>query len=107
MRNLKKINKTLTCCWNRQCVSVSIPGSAFLSRYPWQCISKESMSAIGVTKNVIGKWWWNAMKTKATKEEKRLAIERGSYHDELPATTVLVDGGWLKRSHKHTYNAMS
>ena len=30
---------------------------------------------------------------------------RGSYHDGVPAITVIVDGGWCKRSHKHSYNA--
>ncbi len=41
------------------------------------------------------------------KEEKRLAEERGSYHDGVPAIFVVVDGGWSKRSHKHSYNANS
>ena len=43
----------------------------------------------------------------AGKEEKRLAEERGSYHDGVPAITVIVDGGWSKWSHKHSYNAKS
>ncbi len=34
----------------------------------------------------------------AGKEEKRLAEERGSYHDGVPAICVVVDGGWSKRS---------
>ena len=41
----------------------------------------------------------------AGKEEKRLAEERGDYHQGVPAITVIVDGGWSKRSHKHSYNA--
>ena len=40
----------------------------------------------------------------AAEEEK---IERGSFHDGVPAITVIVDGGWSKRSHKHSYNAKS
>ena len=36
-----------------------------------------------------------------------LAEERGDYHDGVPAITVIVDGGWSKRSHKHSYNAKS
>ena len=40
-------------------------------------------------------------------EEKRLAEERGSFHEGVPAITVVVDGGWSKQSHKHTYNANS
>ena len=35
------------------------------------------------------------------------AEESGSYHDGVPAITVIVDGGWSKRSHKHSYNAKS
>ena len=44
---------------------------------------------------------------KAGKEEKRLAIERGDFHQGVPAITVILDGGWSKRSHKHSYNAKS
>ena len=40
-------------------------------------------------------------------KEKRLAEERGDYHEGVPAITVIVDAGWSKRSHKHTYNAKS
>ena len=43
----------------------------------------------------------------AGREEKRLAEERGSYHEGVPTITVVVDGGWSKRSHKHSYNANS
>ena len=30
-----------------------------------------------------------------------------SYHQGIPAITVVVDGGWSKRSHKHSYNTKS
>ena len=40
-------------------------------------------------------------------EEKRIAEEKGSFHEGVPAITVIVDGGWSKRSHKHSYNAKS
>ena len=43
----------------------------------------------------------------AGREEKRLAEERGDYHQEVPAITVVVDGGRSNRSHKHSYNAKS
>ncbi len=43
----------------------------------------------------------------AGKEEKRLAEERGDYHEGVPAITVIVDGGWSKRSHRHSSNAKS
>ena len=40
----------------------------------------------------------------AGQEERRLALERGDFHEGVPAITVVVDGGWSKRTHKHTYN---
>ena len=40
-------------------------------------------------------------------EELKLAEERGDFHQGVPAITVVVDGGWSKRSHKHSYNAKS
>ena len=43
----------------------------------------------------------------AGKEEKRLAEERGDFNEGVPAITVIVDGGWSKRSHRHSYNAKS
>ena len=43
----------------------------------------------------------------AGKEEKRLAEERGAFHKGVPSITVALDGGWSKRSHKHSYNAKS
>ena len=79
---------------------------------------EESMSTIGIpvmtqssfisTERDIGKWWKDKLAEsmiEAGKEEKRLAEERGSYHDGVPAICVVVDGGWSKRSHKHSYNA--
>lgn len=41
----------------------------------------------------------------AGEEEKKLAMARGDFHQGIPAITVVVDGGWSKRSHKHSYNA--
>jgi len=43
----------------------------------------------------------------AGREEKEIAITKGQYHDNIPAITVIVDGGWCKRSHRHSYNALS
>ena len=42
---------------------------------------------------------------KAGAEERKIAIEKGTYHEGVPAITVVCDGGWSKRTHKHTYNA--
>ena len=81
---------------------------------------EESMSVMGVpvmtkscfisTERQIGLWWKEKLKEsmlEAGREEKRLAEERGSFHEGVPAITVIVDGGWSKRSHKHSYNANS
>ena len=43
----------------------------------------------------------------AGQKEKQLAIQQENYHNGVPAITVVVDGGWSKRSHKHSYNANS
>ena len=43
----------------------------------------------------------------AGQEEKQLAIENNEYHQNVPLITVIVDGGWSKRSHKHLCNANS
>ena len=41
------------------------------------------------------------------REERRLAIENNEYHEGVLAITVVIDGGWSKRSHHHSYNAKS
>ena len=41
----------------------------------------------------------------AGEQERQLAVLNGCYHNRVPATTVVVDAGWSKRSHKHSYNA--
>ena len=59
--------------------------------------------------SVIGKWWCEVLQdemTKAGEEEKAIAIKNKDFHEGVPAITVVCDGGWSKRSHKHTYNAM-
>ena len=56
----------------------------------------------------ISKWWQEALETALIedgKEERKLAIENNSFHEGVPAITVICDGGWSKRTHKHTYNA--
>ena len=58
----------------------------------------------------IGEWWRKELQevmVDAGKEEKRLAEERADFHEGVPAITVIVDGGWSKRSHRHSYNAKS
>ncbi len=80
----------------------------------------ESMGILGVpvmapknfvaTERSIGLWWQEKLNKEmiaAGREEKRLAEERGDYHEGVPAITVVVDAGWCKRSHRHSYNAKS
>ena len=45
--------------------------------------------------------------TAAGEKECKLVIEKGDYHQGVTAITVVVDRGWSKHSHKHTYNAKS
>jgi len=42
----------------------------------------------------------------AGKEEKAIALSK-SNSDDVPGITVIVDGGWSKHAHKHSYNAKS
>ncbi len=58
--------------------------------------------------NQIGDWWGEVLKAEmleAGMEERRLAEERNEYHEGIPAITVIIDGGWSKMAHKHSYNA--
>ena len=62
------------------------------------------------TERDVGDYWKTELAksmAEAGAEEKRLAKERGDYHEGVPAVTVIIDGGWNKRSHKHSYNANS
>ena len=38
-------------------------------------------------------------------EEKQLAMKNNEYHQNVPSITVMVDGGWSKRSQIHSYDA--
>lgn len=62
------------------------------------------------TERDIGEWWKLMMEEemiKAGEEEKMLAQQRGDYHQGVPAITVILDGGWSKHSHKHSYNGVA
>ena len=62
------------------------------------------------TESAIGQWWWEMLcesMKKAGEEERQLAVQRGDFHQGVPAISVIVDSGWSKRSHKHSYNAKS
>ena len=79
----------------------------------------ESMAILGIpslTKKTfmaiekrIGDWWrtlFNESMKQAGEEEKAIALSKDSRYD-IPRITVIVDGGWSKRAHKHSYNAKS
>jgi len=71
-------------------------------------LTKRSFMAI---EKCIGDWWRtllsNSMK-QAGEEEKAIAVSKHNYQDgDIPSVTVIVDGGWSKRAHKHSYNAKS
>ena len=79
---------------------------------------QETMGVVGVpimtkttfinTERDIGEWWKRELQDsmiEAGKEERQLAVEKGNYHEGVPAITVILDGGWSKRTHKHSYNA--
>ena len=70
-------------------------------------LSKQTFKS---TEELLGKAWNNQLISEmeaAGREERMLAVERKDYHNGVPAVTVVVDGGWSKRSHKHSYNAKS
>ena len=49
----------------------------------------------------------NESMKEAAEEEKSLAVAKNSYHDGVPAISVIVDAKRTKQSHKHSYNAKS
>lgn len=58
----------------------------------------------------IGKAWEVHLAqeiTKAGEEEREIAVSKKTFFEGIPAISVTVDGGWSKRSHKHSYNAKS
>lgn len=79
---------------NEQLATMAIPG-----------ISGNTFAKI---EEEIGQVWHKALQqemVEAGLEEKRLAIDRNDFHEGVPAITVVGDGGWSRRSHKHSYNA--
>lgn len=70
-------------------------------------ISKKTFTRI---ENQIGASWEKILADemiKAGKEERMLSLQRNDLVNGYPAITVIIDGGWSKRSHKHSYNAKS
>ncbi|KAJ8299476.1 hypothetical protein KUTeg_023536 [Tegillarca granosa] len=70
------------------------------------CMSQPTYSSIEQEK---GDLWGDVVQEDllaAGAEERRIAIENGNYHEGVPCISVICDDGWIKRSHKHTYNAL-
>ena len=77
---------------------------------------KETMNTLGVpvmtkssfvqSEHSIRECWRQQLQKSvaaAGKEERRLAEESGDYRECIPAITVVVDGGWSKPSHIHSF----
>ena len=81
---------------NETAAALDIPG-----------MSKNTFSSIEMQ---IGGAWESKLAheiTRAGELEREMAIERSDSFEGIPAITVTVDGGWSKRTHKHSYNAKS
>ena len=79
--------------------SVAVLGIPSMSKKSFMSIEKQ-----------IGEWWWSLLEDSMKESgaaEKCIAISNGRYHQEVPAITVIVDGGWSKCSHKYLYSAKS
>ena len=59
------------------------------------------------TEYMIEKWWWDPVgifnETGWNIEQREHAIQQGSYHQGVPAITVVVDAGWSKQTHTILY----
>lgn len=70
-------------------------------------MSKNTFTSIEIQ---IGKAWEDQLVEeikKAGEQERAIALEKQDTFGGVPAISVTVDGGWSKRSHKHSYNAKS
>jgi hypothetical protein len=71
-----------------------------------------SMSAKTFTsiESSIGQWWSDILKEEmleAGQIERQYAIDNNQLDEGVPWISVVVDGGWAKRSHKHSYSSSS
>ena len=51
------------------------------------------------TERHIGEWWWKLLQESmqaAGEEERNMAIANNSFYQNVPAITVILDGGWSK-----------
>ena len=70
------------------------------------CVPVMSKDTFTHTERHVGEWWREQLQEtmqEAEKEEKRLAEERSDFCEGIPVITVIVDGGWSKHSHYHSY----
>ncbi|VDI52914.1 Hypothetical predicted protein [Mytilus galloprovincialis] len=68
-----------------------------------------AQNTFSVIEKEINQWWKVMVEEEmasAIDLEKKIAIEKNRYHEDIPSITVICDGGWSKRSHKHSYNAL-
>ena len=73
-------------------------------------IPSMSKTTFAATERLLGDALKKALTEKMIESgrlEREMAIERNDFHQGVPAITVVADGGWSKRSHKHSYNAKS
>ncbi|KAK4879667.1 hypothetical protein RN001_007813 [Aquatica leii] len=59
---------------------------------------------------IVGKKWQNELcqqMKRAAEEERQMARSDGNLENGIPYITVIVDGGWAKRSYGHGYSSMS
>ena len=71
------------------------------------CMHKRTYSAMEEFLGYTMKQQLITTMTEAAQVERLHAITTNSYHQGVPAISVVVDGGWSKHSHKHSYNAKS
>ena len=68
-----------------------------------------SQSTFSSIEEEIGKHWKKSLDeefTEAIQEETLIATNSGDTYKDMPACSVVCDGGWSKRTHKHSYNAL-
>ncbi len=106
-QNVRSFDVNVRCVWGQMSVG---GGKAQLdemcSCLDMPCMKQDTFSKLEMT---IGKWWEGILlheMAEAAKVERQLAIDRGDFHEGIPAITVVADGGWAKRSHRHTYSAL-
>ena len=108
MTGVKCWETNLAAVWGQMCTGGGhTPLAETMAVLGVQTMSRQSFMS---TERKICEWWRDLFEqsmTSAGKAERQIAIANNSYHQGVPAVTVIVDGGWLKRTHKHSYNAKS